>query len=190
VPEKNRRYSDAEREAATAALQANGGNITRTAKQINVPPQTLRNWARGYRHPEASRAGGQKTAADLAERLEEIAWQLVDALPGKIKKATLQQASISLGIAIDKMRLLREQATSRVGHEDALSDTERVERLKELARRLNARAAAAAGTPTTNATPPAHDRLKNGRAAPPAPDQPGADDWLLDDGSPPPLRLD
>jgi len=44
--------------------------------------------------------------------MEDIAWQLAEAIPDKINNAPLGQTMISLGIAIDKMRLLREDSTS------------------------------------------------------------------------------
>ena len=43
---------------------------------------------------------------------EEVAWQLVSVLPEKIAAAPLNQLAVSLGIAIDKARLIRGQPTS------------------------------------------------------------------------------
>lgn len=41
---KGRTYSAEDREMALAALAANGGNIKRTAQELGMPQQTLRNW--------------------------------------------------------------------------------------------------------------------------------------------------
>lgn len=52
---------------------------------------------------------GEKRVA-LSKRLEEIAWQLAEAIPGKINDAPLSQIAVSFGIVIDKLRLLREES--------------------------------------------------------------------------------
>ena len=106
-----RRYSDEDRANALAALAANGGNVSKTARDLDIPEPTLRCWATGERHPEALQMRDGKMA-DLADRLEEVAWKLSDAIPGKIGKASLKDTAISLGITVEKMRLLRDKPTS------------------------------------------------------------------------------
>lgn len=53
-------YTDAERAAALAVLQANGGNMLRTSKATGIPRTTLITWAgdveRQARMPEVERA--------------------------------------------------------------------------------------------------------------------------------------
>lgn len=107
---KRRRYSDEDRANALAALAANGGNIKRTADKLHIPVRTLENWTKGRRHPEATQMADRKKG-DMAAALERIAWALLDALPGKIDKAPLNHATVALGIAIDKARLLRGEPT-------------------------------------------------------------------------------
>lgn len=111
APKPRRRYTDEERANALAALAANGGNVQRTAEQLGIPQITLHNWARGKRHPEASQMGERKKGP-MADRLEEIAWQLLEAIPGKIDGATLATTATAMGIAIDKARLLRGEPTA------------------------------------------------------------------------------
>jgi hypothetical protein len=106
-----RRYSDEERAACLAALEANGGNAAKTARDCGVPAQSLRQWARGTRHPEATHMSTRKKK-DLGTKLNEIAHKLAGAIPGKIKGAGLRDLSVSLGVAIDKARLLQGQPTS------------------------------------------------------------------------------
>lgn len=106
-----RRYTDDERAAALAALAANGGNVFRTAAQLGIPATTIKNWAKGYRHPEAAEMGEQKKGP-MADALEAVAWKLLDSIPSKIAKATLAQVSTSMGISIDKARLLRGEPTN------------------------------------------------------------------------------
>ena len=133
---KPRQYSDEERANALAALAANGGNINRTAKQLGIPEKTLSNWANGKRHPESAQMGERKKG-DMSDALEALAWKLLDAWPKKIAKATLAQLATATGIAIDKMRLLREPSTAIAGGE--MTDEERLSRLRELVERAKRR---------------------------------------------------
>ena len=132
-----RSYSDEQKASALAALAANGGNAKLTAAQIGVPRTTLLKWASGEGvHASVTDIGHEKKQG-LADRLEGLAHRLVDAIPGKIAEADLKQLSVSLGIALDKMRLLREQPTSIEGHD--LSDDEKLAMLRQLAERAHAR---------------------------------------------------
>lgn len=106
-----RRYSDEERAQALAALAANGGNVCRTARDLGMSLHTLRAWASGRRHPEAAQMS-QAKKAPLADRLEELAGKLVDAVALKIDGANLSQLAVAMGIAIDKARLLRGEPTA------------------------------------------------------------------------------
>jgi hypothetical protein len=106
-----RRYSDDERASALAALDANGGDFSATARSTGVPRTTLIEWANGRAHPAVSQIR-QGKRGDLADELEGVAWKLVRAMPGKIDKAGLQQVAVSLGISVEKMRLLRELPTN------------------------------------------------------------------------------
>lgn len=106
-----RRYSDEERANALAALAANGGNVDRTARELGLPRKTLEHWAKGDINPVVAELGQQKKVS-LADRLEEVALALVAAMPRKLANATLQQIAVSLGIAVEKMQLLRGAPTS------------------------------------------------------------------------------
>ena len=144
-----RSYSDAERAEALAALDANGGDVSKTARQLGIPRVTLLGWASGRVHPSVSELRQSKKEG-LADRLEAVAHQLLDLFPDKAKDANLQQVATSFGIAIDKMRLLREQPTSIAGRE--LTDDERVDRLNTLYERIRARGTGqpANGVPSRN----------------------------------------
>jgi hypothetical protein len=125
-----RRYSDDDRANALAALAANGGNVERTATQLGIPQSTLRHWVDGDRHPEALQMGEQKKGP-LADTLEVVAFALAGDLadPARRAGAKVPDLALALAIVIDKMRLLREQATSLTG---TLSDVERAARLRAL----------------------------------------------------------
>ena len=108
MPDKRKRtYSDEEKANALVALDANGGNVMRTARELGIPHMTLEQWRRGRGvHPDVIRLRNEKREP-LADRLEQVAHLLLDALPNKIGKANLQQVATAAAIAVDKSRLLR-----------------------------------------------------------------------------------
>jgi len=102
-----RSYSDADKATALAALDANGGNVKRTASQLNIPHKTLDDWAHGRKlHPAVAELRTVKKGA-LADKFENLAHHLLDAMPEKIQKATLSQCAVTAGIAVDKAKILR-----------------------------------------------------------------------------------
>lgn len=135
-----RRYSDEDRANALAALAANGGNLAQTARQLGIPRATLQRWLEGSAHPEAAANAAPKKAA-LADRLEELAGQLLDGVTlDKIAGSGPKELLTSLGIAVDKMQLLRGQPTAitdQTLHHDDLSDEDLDARIAELEARLS-----------------------------------------------------
>lgn len=107
-----RQYSDAEKAESLAALDANGGNVSKTARDLGLPRKTLAQWADDRHIHQDVAELRQEKKIDLAARLEEIARQLAEAMPEKMATANLQQVATSMGIAIDKMQLLRGQPTN------------------------------------------------------------------------------
>lgn len=109
-----KRYSDEQKAAALAALKSNGGNLFRTSHEVKIPLGTLNNWAKDTREPVENFAKLQTEKEEgLAELCETVARKylnqagdphVVSATPGNL-------AMTAAGIAIDKSRLLREQAT-------------------------------------------------------------------------------
>jgi len=118
-----RQYSDQEKALALAALDANGGDESKTARQTGIPRKTLAYWARGHTGPAVAMLR-QGKREDLAERTEGILHQLLDAVPGKIGEASLRDLAVMYGVGVEKMRLLREQPTSRTAV-DFAGDEER-----------------------------------------------------------------
>ena len=106
-----RRYSDDDRAAAVAAVTANNGNVQKTANELGLPHQTLVNWVKCTRRPEATIMSVARKLT-LAEALEEVAWKLLDSLPDKIDGSSLSMTAVAMGIAIDKARLLRGEPTA------------------------------------------------------------------------------
>lgn len=163
---KKRTYTDEYRAEALAALAANDGNVKRTARQLGVPYTTLKQWAKGIVHPEA-RANAQPKKELLADRLEELAHLLLDDLarPEKIMGASLPHVATALGIAVDKMQLLRGLPTVTVQNEySSLSDDE-LKRLlaeKRLETERGEGTGAAGGTATPADSPDGGRRPRQG----------------------------
>jgi len=149
-------YTLEQKVLALAALAANAGNFARTARQLDIPRSSLQRWAAQQKTAGADgqdrapktelpgRAPGtplaeliERAKGDLADRFEDIARRLLEALPGKLADASLRDIAVALGIAIDKMLLLRGQP-DRSG---SLTDAERVQRLRALAERVRHRQA-------------------------------------------------
>lgn len=127
-----RDYSSKDKATALAALDANGGNLRRTARALKVPKSTLERWRNNQINPEVSRLRAQEKQ-NLADAIESVVWEIVGAMPEKIEKAGLKDAAIAVGTGIDKFRLLREQPTSITGSSD-----DRATFLKAELRRLRA----------------------------------------------------
>ena len=106
-------YQDysADRKAEVLALvKANGGNVARVAKELNIAHQTIFNWlkqADRYSHLE------RQKQSDLALKLENNAHMLADSIGDHdLTIVPLASKATALGIMVDKMQLLRGQPTS------------------------------------------------------------------------------
>lgn len=137
-PATKRRYSDEEKAQALAILDACGGDVSKAARQAGVPRKTLGEWANGRAVVSVVAEIRQEKKAELSERLAEVAHKLVDAIPGKVSDATLQQVATSLGITIDKMQLLKGEPTAINAN---LTDVERTDRVVALLDAARARRA-------------------------------------------------
>jgi len=132
------KYSDTQKAEALILLDANSGNLSRTAVQLDLPLVTLWEWARGRVHPDVQgmRAG---MTQQLGDRMELLAVQCLDLLPGKLETATAAQLATITGIAIDKMQVLRGSATLTLAATLQITDEDRLRELRELMERLKQR---------------------------------------------------
>jgi hypothetical protein len=141
-----RTYSDRQRAESFAILDVNGGNVRRASRDSGVPRSALTEWAGGAVNADMP-ALREEQRRELAGRFEAIAEKLVDAMPGKISTANLQQVATALGICVDKMRLPREQPSQI--EVMPLTDGERIERLAALSERAqHAQRNGSGGSPT------------------------------------------
>lgn len=116
-----KRYTDEEREAILAVLEVNGGDTETTAAQTGVHQNTLIRW-----RDELTKLGDKKRAA-LADRMEELAHILIDAIPAKVTVSGLNHIAVTLGIVTEKMLLLRGEPTS-IEHHSSEDARERIAR--------------------------------------------------------------
>jgi transposase-like protein len=116
-----RKYADEERSAILEILAVNGGDVSVTSEQTGVPERTLFHWKN-----EAAKVGSGKKAA-LADRMEELAHILIDAIPAKVTGAHLNHIAVTLGIVTEKMLLLRGEPTS-IEHHSSEDARERIAR--------------------------------------------------------------
>src|SRR6185369_2344931 len=93
-----RQYSDEEKALALVALDFNGGNLHRTARELTIPRKTLAAWAAGRnQHPDVAKKR-QLQGNDLADRLEEaIRNALASITPEKMREASLLQLARAVG---------------------------------------------------------------------------------------------
>lgn len=106
-----RQHSDQFKAEALAALDANGGNVRRTASQVGVSPNTLRDWREGRGvNPEVTDIRSEKRQS-LADRLDAIAHKALDGLLEQPESyfGSFKDRMTGVAIAIDKVRLLRGQ---------------------------------------------------------------------------------
>ena len=107
-------YPDAIKAGALAVLESNDGNVYRTAKDLGLPNTTVESWSNGqFVNNEVSEIGKQKKE-DLADIFERIARASLERAAGQIDEASYAQTVTGAAIAVDKMRLLRDQSTANV----------------------------------------------------------------------------
>jgi len=105
------RYTDEDKAAALAYLQANGGAVNQTARELGIPLSTLKTWATGqFLGPKAVEIY-RTMKESLSSKLEDVVHQMVDAMPEKIPEASLRDLGATVGVLVDKMRPLREEPT-------------------------------------------------------------------------------
>jgi transposase-like protein len=102
-----RKYTDAERATALAALKTS--STEDVSEATGIPVRTLRAWRADP--PRGAAELSPAKEADLAAELERVAHRLVNAIPDKIDGAALNHVAVALGITIDKLRLLKGEST-------------------------------------------------------------------------------
>ena len=111
---QNRSYPDEVKAALVAAIAANNGNVHGTAKLFDVPHDTAYYW--WYNSDRYSEVQKQKGKLSLADGIEQIAEKARDSLlEHDFSIVSARDKASILGIAVDKMQLLRGEQTAIVG---------------------------------------------------------------------------
>ncbi len=126
---KRRRYSDNDKATALAALDANGGNVLKTATQLRIPRKTLEEWNNGRVVDDVAELR-HENRRELKEVLRDLAYTLAEALSDNLEDAPTNHKAVALGIVIEKMQLLEGKATERL--DVNLDDRERATRITTL----------------------------------------------------------
>lgn len=115
-------YSSEDKARAFVLLKANDGNLKRTARDMGVPPGTLRRWRSDWETEPPAVAEVEQAANDFFEvadrlRLKALARieRMIDADEGK-----MGELNAVAGTLTDKIDRARGLATSRIEHQHHL----------------------------------------------------------------------
>jgi len=145
LPPKKRRcrsYSDREKAETLATLDANGGNLARTARDAGIPRRTVAFWRD---HPPNADVEVLRVqcGSDLAAAFEAMAWKLLERANGASADIPAGRLVTDAAIATDKARLLRGQPTQIHEQRDTalegLTTDELLRKRDELRRALDGR---------------------------------------------------
>lgn len=90
--------------AALALLKANGGNVRKTARQLNLPHPTLQSWATGKSRPVAAELK-QVAEINLIEDAKSLASRICTGLT--VDATTdIQKGAVAFGILVDKLLVM------------------------------------------------------------------------------------
>jgi transposase-like protein len=127
-------YTEKDQARVAVVLQANDGNIKRTARETGVPINTVRDWKtkwanEGYPEPveDAIPAATEELLTDLKEAVKLATGIVIEKLrDGKVDAKTAAWIS---GVYIDKIRLYEGQATQRTETVHALPSADEAKAL-------------------------------------------------------------
>jgi len=122
-------WSEATKAACIAAREA-GLTLDTIAETYGVPKTCVHDWTT-HPVPEDVVRKAELAKGELADKAERVAHLIIDAAPDKIGDAGLSQSMVSFGIAVDKMRVLREQPSS-ITEVRAETREEKVQQLRTL----------------------------------------------------------
>ena len=130
------------RPIALATIEAENGNISAAARDLNIPERTINSWNSGERantkNDPAFEQLCEEKKNDLITTLEKVAHKLAGGITEeKIANAKLNDIAVSLAIAIDKLQLLKGEATN-ITHSLQLSPEQRKARIEALRSQLKA----------------------------------------------------
>jgi transposase-like protein len=113
-PKPKRPYTEDDKATALSLLQSNGNNLLRTATELGIPQSTLFRWRRGGGLNRAIPAKRDAKTAELDALFERVARLYLEnaGRSAVVKKSRGKDSVIAACAAVDKLRLLRGEATS------------------------------------------------------------------------------
>ena len=131
---KRRRYDDKFRSSAIVLLEADGypdnkGALTRVARHLGVPYQTLSRWAREINNPAPLQLVQEKRR-ELIEIIRDEVYAALGSANNARDDASYRDLITAAAIMVDKLQLLTGKATERTEVvADGLSDEQRASRI-------------------------------------------------------------
>jgi hypothetical protein len=111
-PRKVRKYTDREKAAALAWLDASGQDCLTVSKQLDIPNSTLDEWVKGRKQSADVPKLRNDIKNELRAKLDEMMLKLISVPDANIDKAGLAARYTSFGIAFDKAQLIDGKPTT------------------------------------------------------------------------------
>lgn len=117
-------YTDADRARVKAVLDANDGNVKRTARETGLPVMTVRTWKQKWEReglPAEVAAALPAAIEGEVEDLDRVRNKLLHIIEEKADRRDIstRDAITGFGVLTDKSRLLQGKPTSRTEQSDA-----------------------------------------------------------------------
>lgn len=134
-----RRYSDEFRAQAVATVRAEGwpdqvGVVPRVSEQLGIPKRSLYRWLRGDSNPPPANLVTEKEE-ELSELFEREIRAAFEAAGVKREEAKYRDLMIGIGIATEKLQLLRGEPTERLSFaltpDDIVRSQQRIDEWKQ-----------------------------------------------------------
>ena len=124
---RRRTYSDSDKALIYAELEMSGGNVKRTARNLDIPVSTIRafkgKWAeQGL--PQEVKEAVPTVAGEFVDDAERVRDKLLVALEQAVdqRKITPREIVTALGVLTDKIRAMRGLDAKKVEHSVTLPD--------------------------------------------------------------------
>jgi hypothetical protein len=127
-----RQYSDDTKASVLATLKANDGNVAKTAREAEVPRQTIESWKNGIGINDDVLNIQHVKKEDLKDLHKLIAVKSLGLLQNKLGDCSAQQLSTIAAISTDKMLVLSGEANSITQDVTKHSHEERADRILKL----------------------------------------------------------
>lgn len=127
-------YSDKEKGAALAFVDFKNGNTREASKVLGIPHTTLQDWVKERGTNEDVAEIRTEKKEEISALIEQAVRDMVGASTGKLTEANFQQLWTGVGIAVDKMQLLKGEPTAI--NKDVTLTPEQKKKAEELRQRL------------------------------------------------------